>query len=118
MAVIIPVFQNKSSKFRQDLILENIALTFTMQWNSRAGYWFVSLTDGTTELLSKKLVANWPLLKRNKAIFPLLSGDIIAIKTDLEAENEITYDNLNNGWTLLYIDRFELEEWETFYGIG
>jgi len=118
MAVIIPTFQNKSSKFRQDIILGDISVTLTFQWNARAGYWFVSLNDETYELKSKKLVGNWALLRRNRASFPTFSGDIIALRTDLEAESEITYDNLNNGWTLYYFTALELENWESFYGIG
>lgn len=115
--IIIPTFQNKSSKFRQDIILNTISVTLTFQWNARAGYWFVSITDGTYELLSKKLVANWPLLRRSRASFPTLTGDIIVLKTDQEAEGELTYDNLNNGWTLYYLDKFELVQWEISNGV-
>ena len=117
MAEIIPTFQNKSSKLRQDLILDTISVTLIMEWNIRVNAWFVYISDGTYELKSKKLTGNWPLLKRNRASFPTLSGDIIAIKTDTEAAGELTYLNLNDGWTLFYLNRFELLEWELANGV-
>lgn len=118
MAVIIPTFQNKSSKFRQDIVLGTTSVTLVFNWNSRAGYWFVSISDGIYELKSRKLVGNWALLRRARAYFPTLTGDILALKTDLEAEPELTFDNLNNGWTLYYLTAAEIENWETFYGLG
>ena len=93
----IPTYQDKSSKFVQDIILDDVSVTLTMKWNSRAGYWFVSITDGTYELLNKKLVANWPIFRQSRASFPVLTGSIIALKEDSNGEDEITYDNLNNG---------------------
>lgn len=117
MAQLIPVFQDKSSKFRQDVILGTVSVTLSFQWNSRAGAWFVSLNDGTHELLSKKLVGNWPLLRRNRASFPTITGDIIALKMDQDAATEVTYDNLNNGWDLYYITAEELVEWEIINGV-
>lgn len=117
MAEIIPTFQKNSSKFRQDLILGTVSVTLVFNWNTRVGAWFIDLSTDTCELKSKKLVANWPLIRRNRASFPCLTGDIVALKTDLEAGGEITYDNLNNGWTLFYLDRFELAEWEIENGV-
>lgn len=118
MAIKIPTFQNKSSKFTQDIILGGVSITLSMRWDSRAGYWFVSLSDGTYSITSKKLVAAWPLLKRNRASFPTLSGDLIALKTDEDVEGELTYSNLNNGYTLYYITQLELFTWESANGIG
>jgi len=117
MAVIIPTFQNKSSKFRQDIILGGISVTLIFQWNTRSGHWFVSISDGIHELKSKKLVGNWALLRRSRASFPTLTGDIIALRTDAEAATEITYDNLNNGWTLYYLTEQEVAEWESINGV-
>lgn len=115
--IIIPTFQKKSSKFRQDIILGNASLTLVCNWSIRSNAWFIDLFNDTCELKSKKLVANWPLIRRNRASFPCLTGDIIAIKTDFDAGGEITYDNLNDGWALYYLDQFELVEWETANGV-
>lgn len=118
MAQVIPTYQDKGSKFSQDVIIGGISVTLTLKWNARAGYWFVSISDGEYEIIGKKLVGNWPLLKQSRALFPNLSGDIIAFQTDTSAEGEITYDNLNNGWTLYYVTDEELESWEDANGIG
>lgn len=117
MRLIIPTFQKNSSKFRQDIILGTALITLIFNWNTRAGAWFIDLKTDTCGLKSKKLVANWPLIRRNRSSFKCLTGDLIALKTDLKAGDEITYDNLNNGWTLYYLDRFELAQWEIDNGV-
>lgn len=116
MAEKIPVFQNKSSKFRQDLVVGGISLTMVLRWDTRAGYWFMSINDDNHELLNKKLVANWPIIRRSRASFPTLLGDFFLLKTDLEVGAEVDYDNLGNGWDLFFLDRFETLAWEQFYG--
>lgn len=117
MAQIVQTFQNKSSKFKQDVILDNVAVTLTFEWSVRSGYWFVTITDGTYTLGRKKLIANWPILRQSAALFPTIQGSLIARRTDLEADSEVTYDNLNSGWTLYYYDRFELADWEADNGL-
>lgn len=117
MATIVPTFQNKSSKFRQEIILDGLAVTLILEWNSRAGYWFLTITDGIFTLWRKKLVANWPIFRQSRAAFPNLRGSIIALKTDLEAGPEVTYENLNAGWTLYYLTEEEVDQWEVDYGL-
>lgn len=117
MAQRILTFQSLSSKFRQDVILDNVSVTIVLEWNSRAGYWFVTISDGVYTLSKKKLVANWPLLRQSIASFPSLKGSIIALQDDANAANEITYDNLNDGWGFYYITEEELNSWEINNGL-
>jgi hypothetical protein len=114
----VPSFQSNSSKFRQDIIIGGVSVTLLLEWNSRSGYWFLSIDDGTYQLENKKVVANWPILRRSRADFPSLSGDFILTQTDLEAASEVNYENLNNGWALFFYDQFELAEWESDNGVG
>lgn len=118
MAIKIPTFQNRSSKFTQVIVLDDVSITLSLSWNTRANYWFLTITDGINVLSSKKIVPNWPILKRNRASFPTLSGDFILLKTDEDVGSEITYDNLNDGYTFYYLTQLEVIEWESANGIG
>lgn len=114
--VIIPTFQDKASHFRQDIIVDGVALSLRLDFNSRSDYWQMSITDDIYSLYNKKIVANWPILRQSRALFPSLLGDFVLQKSDLDVAADVDFNNLNNGWSFLYLDRLELAEWEAFYG--
>lgn len=115
---IIPTFQTTSSRFTQDILLGDISVTITLDWNTRAQAWYMSLNDGFDILTSIKLVPNWLLIRQYASSLPNFVGDIYVGRTDTEAGDEITYENLNNGWTLFYVTPEEAEAWENINGVG
>ena len=121
--VQIPTFQTISSKFLQEIIVANRTLELLVRWISRADAWYMDIKDITEqeiqpEILGIKIVPNWALIRQYRSYLPDLKGDIIAIKTDIEASDDITYNNLNNGWGLFFADFDEVESWEDYYGLG
>jgi len=115
----IPTYQTKSGKFKQEILLGGRTLNITIKWNVRCGCWFMDLedVDDGSFLNSIKLVNNWLLLKQYKASIPNLEGDFI-IKPVNTSDEDITYDNLGDGFDLFYATAEEADSWENFYGIG
>ena len=115
----IPIYQNKSSKFRQEIILGGRTLNITIKWNVRCECWFMDIEDidDGSFLNSIKLVDNWLLIRQYRSKLPNLDGDFIikAVNTD---DIEITYDNLGNGFNLFHVSTSEADDWEDFYGVG
>jgi len=116
MSQLIPTFQEASSNFEQEIILDGLVVTINMRWNTRAACWLVSLDSNGYTLLNKKLLPNWPLLRQSRASFPL-SGDILALPVDAAVGSILNYNNLNDGFQLVYFDQFEMEAWESLNGI-
>lgn len=82
---------------------------FEFMWNSRAGYWFMSITDkdGNPLLMGRKLVLNWPLTGRfrNNALPP---GAFVLFDTsgrDVEPNEK----ELGTRCQLVYHEAAELE---------
>ena len=115
----IPVYQNKSSKFRQEIIIGGRTLNITLIWNVRCNCWYINIEDidDGSFLNSIKVVDNWLLVRQFRANLPNFDGDFLikAVNTD---ETEITYDNLGNGFNLFHVTVEEADEWENFYGVG
>lgn len=116
----IPVFQESSSKFNMSMVLEDLLISLYIYWNSRSNAWYMDITDteNNLQLIGVKLVPNWLLIRQFRAYMPNLRGDFIVIKTDVTVEDRVTYDNLNNGYTLYFYDRDEAEAWEDENGVG
>lgn len=114
----IPTFQDISSKFEQEIILGERIINLNIYWNSRAEAWYMDIIDDEDSLIGIKIVPGWLLLRQFKSFLPNFIGDLIVLKLDQEAENYLTYDNLNNGWDLFYATVSEAEFWEDKYGLG
>jgi len=113
----IPTFQNKSSNFKQEIQLGDRLVELTIVWNSRSESWYITVVDGEFTLTGIKLVPDWLLLRQYHSFLPELEGDILVSKENLDVEDRITYENLNNGWTLNYITAEEAEQWEDDNGL-
>lgn len=115
----IPVFQNISSSFQQEITLGDRVLLLTLSWNTRSEAWYLIYEDIETgvNLFSIKLVENWLLLRQYKATIPNESGDFIVLRNNAESDI-ITYDNLGTEFILYYVTDDEGDEWESYYGVG
>jgi hypothetical protein len=116
----IQTYQDSTSNFEQEILLGDRMMKLIIWWNSRSEAWYMSLEDSDTDDIVSgiKIIPNWALVKQYRANLPNFEGDIIAIPTDSNAEERITYDNLNNGYELNYLTIEELEAWEDYYGVG
>lgn len=113
----IPVFQDVSANFTQQIELAGQVVFIQLIWNTRIDSFFLTFTDQNgSEVKSIKLVANWPILERRKG-FIEFDGDLMVRKTDTEVETEITYDNLGNGWDLFYLTEEEINQWKVDNGL-
>lgn len=113
----IPTFQNLSANFRQEIELETKLIQLQITYNVRVDFFFLNFTgqDGSI-LYGIKMVPNWPLLFWHKG-FIQFDGDLMIQKTDLEAGDEITYDNFGNGWNLFYLTPAEVTQWRIDNGL-
>lgn len=116
----IQTYQNDVSNFEQEIILGNRLMILTISWNSRSEAWYMSLEDNDSGEIVKgiKIVPNWALIRQYRANLPNFEGDIIAMSTDADVGERITYDNLNDGYELNYVTTEEAEAWEDYYGVG
>jgi len=117
MAKEIQIFKESSSDFTQRTIVENQILVVRIKYNVRNDSWFLNITTENYSIQDLKLVINYPILYNHKALFPVLTGDLIIMpKVDNLVEN-LSYDNFGNDFGLFYIDASELTEWELTNGI-
>jgi hypothetical protein len=116
----IPTYQDSTSNFEQEIILGGRLMIITLVWNSRSEAWYMTIEDSDSSDIVRgiKLVPNWMLLKQYQAYLPNFKGDIILIASDSDVEERVSYDNLNNGYQLTYVDETEKEAWEDYYGVG
>ncbi len=112
----IPLFQDVSADFTQEIELNGQLIQLRIVYNIRVDFFFLRFTDQLgNPIQGIKIVPNWLLLDSHKG-FVDFDGDLIVIKTDENAGNEITYDNFGNGWDLFYLTPDEAEEWRTENG--
>ena len=114
----IPTYQDKSSKFRQEILLGGRTLELALRWNSRTECWFMDIKDLiSSDMVSAiKVVPNWLLLRMYKSELPELRGDFIAKAVNTEVA-EITYDNLNKDFVLFFLTEAEAFSWEVDNGV-
>lgn len=118
--LVIPMFQDIASKFEQEMLLGNSNVVLKIYWVERAKAWFFDfrIPDTGEVVLGIRIIPQWPLLRQYKAVIPSFLGDLFVGKVDSNADDELTFENLNNeGWALYYITDDELEEWEASVGI-
>jgi hypothetical protein len=114
----IKTFQEISADTLQTIDLgEDESVRMRIVYNSRSGYFTMSIADQNNVALDGiKIVPNWLLLNQFKG-FVDLSGDFIVLKVDEDADSEITYDNFGIGYTLNYLTEDEVNQWKEANGI-
>ena len=115
--ILIPVFQNVSADFIQEIELVGQIVTLRIVYNIRNGFFHLRFTDEDgVEIKGMKIVPNYPLLEAHKA-FLNFSGDLFVIKDDEALGDEITYANFGNGYNLYYFTEAEYEAWKEENGL-
>jgi len=120
MSIQIPTnFKDLSADFIINIDLENVNTEIRLVYNTRTESWMMRVKTNNYQLDGIKLVKNFPLLWRHKALFPEVLGDLIILKTSDDINvNDLNYDNLGIYFQLFYITSSELEEWKVANGIG
>ena len=114
----IPVFQDQSADFTQNIDLDEINVTIRLIYNIRNEFFHMNLSTENFNIEGIKVIKNFPLLFTHKALFPELKGDFIIRKISETIQVEdFTYDNFGIFWSLFYLSETELNEWKTLYGI-
>ncbi len=100
-----------ASAFSQRATLDGVSYTLDLNWNDRAGAWYLSILDsaGAPLLLSRKLATHAPILKKYKSIAGLPPGELLAVDPS-KSIAYAGYDELGpgRGVSLLYYDADEL----------
>lgn len=94
-------------KYTQFVELEGTTYQLLLEWNARAGGWFLGINDedGNSLAGSLRLVTNWPLLRQKTS--PLLPpGEFFAVTTD--GLGDPGRDDLGNRCTLIYLEEADL----------
>ena len=111
-------FKDLSSDFIMTIDLDNVNTEIRLNYNTRTESWMMRLKTANYELSGIKLVKNFPLLWRHKALFPEIPGDIIVLKISDDINiNDLNYDNLGVYFDLFYLTASELLEWRAANGI-
>lgn len=115
----IETFQTQSADFVQVVELDGLIVSLRITFNTRSETWFINEyieLDTGKSLYGIKITKDFPLLWPLKSRIDL-SGDFITVRRDDKVDDNITYDNLNNGWDLYYITNDEFVEWKNEHGV-
>lgn len=115
---MIPSQHTTGPDYEQTVELNGRPYVIHMTWNSRVGYWFLSISDSLGGTIAGvKVVPNWPLLKNHRGQI-VLDGELI-VRPTKEGLDTIEYDGLGTDWYLLYMTPEEVMEWEDIVsGLG
>lgn len=115
----IPVFNDTSSSFTQQITLGTQTLSLRLDWNGRGQHWFLDIlqADDTPIVLGRKLVPFLPVLYSHRALAKI-TGDFILIPESDVAPEYPTFEGLGTTHNLYWLDAEELNLWEESLGIG
>jgi hypothetical protein len=116
---LIETFQEQSADFVQVVELDEIIVSLRLTFNVRNETWFINEyleTETEKALYGIKVTKEFPLIWPLKTQIDL-PGDFMVIKRDEDVEDEITYDNFNNGWDLFYLTQEEVNTWFSENGL-
>lgn len=110
--VVIPVFQNVSSKFEIDIELEPSTIyRLYFRFSGRENAWYMDIgdQDGVTIITGLKLVPNYSLLKQYIAVTNIPPGEFFLTDLDEDpATGPLDYDTFGERYQLLYYTAAEL----------
>lgn len=109
--IFLVATQQGASAYRTRVVLDGVTFLLDLNWNGRAGAWYMSLFDatGASLLESRKLVTNRPLLQRFRFQAGLPAGELLAMDPSAKIPYA-QYDALGDGLgvALYYFDAAEL----------
>lgn len=114
----IQVFQNISANFNQEIDLDGQIVQINIAYNSRNNFFHINefIDQDENIITGVKIVPEWLLFDNYKGLVDF-EGDLIVLKQDEDAGNDITYDNFGNGWDLFYLTPDEVETWKQANGL-
>jgi hypothetical protein len=113
----IPVFQETSADFEQNVNLNQQLVNIRITYNIRNSYFHITVTDVNGGVIRNvKIVPRWPLLKQNRGQI-VFDGDLLVLKADNSAVDDITYENFGTGWKLYFLTPSEVQKWEEENGL-
>lgn len=115
----IPVFNDTSASFTQQITLGDQTLSLRLDWNGRGQHWYLDVlqADETPIVLGRKVVPALPLLYSHRALAQI-QGDFILIPETDTAPEYPTFEGLGTTHNLYWLDADELNMWEESLGIG
>ena len=112
----IPVFQNTSANFNQEIELADQLVQLKIIYNIRNEFFVLHFTDQNGDILPGiKIVPDYLLLWNHMGAIEF-EGDLMVNQADDEAGDDITYTNFGNGWNLYYLTAAEVLAWRTAHG--
>lgn len=117
MIVSIPIFNDKSANFLQNINLGGVNYNIDLVWNVIDERWIMSLSNNEYRIDSVPLVVNYPLFEQYAASCPNLNGDFFVQKNTTE-DVELNFENLGKEFLLLWFDKNEVIEWKDENGMG
>ena len=114
----IPTFQAQGVDTQQTIELDGFLVTVRITWNERTEYFALSAETENGAAIGIKLVPGYPLLRSKRSLLPDLPGDFAVLKMDDSLGDDIGYNDLGNGWDLIYLTAEERQTWEAARGLG
>lgn len=107
----------QSSNTTQTITFLDRVLTLRIIWNEVSGSFFLTIEDGLGGRVEGiRIVEDYPILANNKGFIDF-AGDILVIKEDESAGDELTYQNFGNGWNPYLVTPEEVEAWRAENGL-
>lgn len=109
--VVLPFFQDRSSRFAYDIELAGELFRLYFSWNARETAWYMDIQDQNENniLTGIKMVPNYRLLEQYRAYAALPDGDFVV--WDLNQNpitGGITFDNMGKRYQLLFFSSEEI----------
>jgi hypothetical protein len=115
--VEIPIFQNDSSNFIQNITLNNKRVQLKLVYNVRSAKWVLYIAYDNFFLEGVPLVLNYPLIFRQRWLVNSLRGEFLCLQKNTKVEN-ITYENLGVDVGLYFFTDAEYRQWSRTNGLG
>lgn len=103
----IPLNKDDGALRTLSVNIAGVSLAIRLMWNSRDNGWYADLESVDGKNSGIKLVTNTPLLVyKNRC---LKGGDLVVIKSTLDCNDPLGFENLGSDYTLNYINDSEKE---------
>lgn len=113
----IPTFNPAESDWEHRITLGAQELKLRLQWNARAGFWFMDCDDQNgNAIYSRKLVPKIPIYRSHRALLPIM-GDFVLLPAGDGVSEYPTFEGLGVTHTLNWLDQDELVLWEESFGL-
>lgn len=108
-SVVIPIASGSNQTVTSTLPVDsnNVTLTFSFTWNNQGGYWFMSITDSTGNLLIDALpiiTGDYPAANLLKQYAYLGIGSAYLVPASSGLQDNPDYSDLGTDFVLVWSD--------------